>query len=116
VPLPCLFGGLMTHLRLALLMIAAAVPAAAQEPLLKLPTPAISRSAFSDQNPLPSDQADALLQFNGRPVMGDAIARKLGVAQGRFEVFDRTLDGGLAPDADLHASIDGNGVKLKLSW
>jgi hypothetical protein len=51
---------------------------------------------------------------HARPVMGDAIAGRLGAEQGHIKLFDQRLED--APDTEVRAAVDGSGLKLEVTW
>jgi hypothetical protein len=48
--------------------------------------------------------------------IGDIIAMKLGIAQGRAQLFRFRLENAPSSATELRGQIDGAGIKLKLNW
>ena len=73
-------------------------------------------NAFSSPEiaqPWASRQPDARL--TERPV-GELIAVRLGLANGRAELFSYHLENAPSNTTMLNGVVDGGGVRLKLSW
>jgi len=48
--------------------------------------------------------------------IAEVIAARLGIAQGKVELFRYHLEGAPSPMTDMRAVVDGGGLKLKISW
>jgi len=100
-----------------LLLTAAALAAPAGAAQLVMPdvkplyTNAYDRPEIAQ--PWVSQQPD--LRLTERPV-GELIAVKLGLADGRAELFSYRLENAPSEKTMLNGVVDGGGVKLKLTW
>ena len=75
-----------------------------------------SYSAYESRNiaqPWVGEQPN--LRLTERPI-GELIAVKLGLANGRAELFSYRLENAPSNSTKLDGVVDGGGVKLKLTW
>jgi len=85
-------------------------------PLVLPDGPPASYSAYESRNiaqPWVGEQPD--MRLTERPI-GELIAVKLGLADGRAELFSYRLENAPSHSTKLDGVIDGGGLKLKLTW
>ncbi len=107
-----------TPVRFALLvccLFVAATPACAERLTIPDYKPA-SYDAYSSQfSELPWASRRPNSQLVERP-LAELIAAKLGMAQGKAELFRYQLERAPSNAAMLNGVVDGVGIKLKLTW
>ncbi len=98
-----------------ILFAALAGPAAAAELVMPEAKPIYTNAYDRPEiaQPWASRQPD--LRLTERPV-GELIAVKLGLANGRAELFSYHLENAPSDKTMLDGVVDGGGVKLKLTW
>lgn len=89
-----------------------ATPASAQRLTLVGDSTADLYKSYSSQGIALSWSQPRLVE---RPI-ADVISTKLGIAEGRVEVFRYDLENAPSKFTVLTGIVDGGGVKLKLSW
>jgi hypothetical protein len=90
-----------------------ATGASAQEPSVSLPLAAGAQPAAGPENPPPS-RRDTYWLHN--ELLGDALGRWLGVRNGRWDMFARTLAATNEGGPTIAGTIRKNAAEIQLRW